>query len=229
MPASTGQCRVSRLSAAVLAGALACGCSAGPAPIVIHQSPRESVRLMFDPRSGGGHSHPVTLTLEQMTALLKGLRVKDRDVVGGFGLLAEREGAPALSSAEVAALAPHLIAALKKASPRDIATFYVVGFESGRGRTVTSGGVFVRDGRFYVLLANDRTTPGSVQYENTHEIDTSDQPLLPIARFKFTVGFSPPEARIPNDLARKLDGYDPAYLDGSKQVVIDLAKLPAGP
>jgi hypothetical protein len=205
-------------------GLLAGGCTSGPAPIIVHETPQESVWLMFDPHAGNGHSHPASFTPEQLTVILSGLRVQGRDLIGGFGLLAERDGAPVFSSREIAALAPHLTAALKKASPKDIATFYVVGYDPGQGKIVTSGGIFTRNGRLYVLLANARTAPGAVQYENTYEMDTRDYPLLPIARFKFTAGFSPNDVRVSNNQARSLDGYD-SYLDGAKQVVVDLNRL----
>jgi hypothetical protein len=208
-----------------LTGLWSGGCTTGPAPIVIHEGRQETVWLQFDPRAGAGHSHPFSMTPEQMTTVLKGLRVKNRDVIGGFGLLSDKDGSPALSSREVMAVAPHLSHALRKASPRDIATFYLVAHDQGRGPLITSGGVFVRNGHLYVILANVRTSPNSTQYENTYEVNLKDQPLLPIARFKFTVGFTPVEARLPGEATRSADGY-PDYLDDSKLVVIDLARLP---
>jgi len=216
--------RVPTIAGWILAGHLFVGCAAGPVPIVVHETPQESVWLMVDPHAGNGHSHPASFTPEQLAVILSGLRVQGRDLIGGFGLLAERDGVPAFSSRESAMLAPHLAAALKHASPKDIATFYVIGHDQGQSKTVTSGGIFIRNGRLYVLLANARTAPGAVQYENTYEIDTRDQPLLPIARFKFTAGFSPNDARVSNDQARSLDGYD-SYLDEAKQVVVDLNRL----
>ena len=212
----------------ILTGLWIGGCATGPAPIVIHEGRQESVWLHFDPKAGAGHSHPVSITSEQMAAVLKGVRVKSRDVIGGFELLSDKDSAQAFSTREILALAPHLSQAFKKASPQDIATFYLTTQDSGQGALITSGGLFVRNEHLYIVLANVRTSPSSIQYENTYELDIKDQPLLPIARFKFVAGFSPREAWIPNDQARKLDGYGGSYMDEAKLLVIDFKRLQPG-
>lgn len=200
------------------------GCVTQPAPIVIYADRWDSIWLKFDPAAGSGHSHPVSIAPEQMAKVLHGVRVTDRDVIGAFGLFADQEGTPAFSAAEITRLAPYLSQALNKASPRDMVTFYLMAGDATRGRLVTSGGLFVRDGRLYFILANLRTSPSSGQYETPYEIDTRDEPLLPIARYKFTVGFTPSSAWIPNAQVRGRDGYE-RYMDESKQVVIDLQRL----
>jgi len=191
----------------------------------VYESRQVSVRLDFDPRAGAGHSHPVSLTPEQMATVLKGVRMRERDVVVGFGFLRDEDGgAPAFSTHEILVLAPHLAQAFAQASPKDLVTFSMVAHDPGRGPVVTSGGLFVRNGHLYVILANARTSPTAVQYENTYEADLKDQPLLPIARFKFTAGFVPSEARLPLRAALEADGY-PGYVDESKLIVLDLARL----
>jgi hypothetical protein len=197
-----------------------------PAPIAIYEDKHDSIWLMFDPEAGAGHSHPASIAPEQLAIVLRGVRGQGRDVIGGFGLFQEDDSAPVFSLAEITLLAPFLSQALKKASPQDMVTFYLTVPDPNRGKLVTSGGLFVRGGRLYLILANARTSPSSVQYENTYEIDTRDQPLLPIARYKFTVGFTPREAWIPNAQAKKQDGYE-GYVDESKLLVIDLSRLPA--
>lgn len=213
--------------AAVAAGELLAGCATGPAPIAIYESRQESVWLHFDPKAGTGHSHPASITPEHMTAVLKGVRVKNRDVIGGFDLLSGADGSPAFSSKEILALGPHLSQALKKASPKQIATFYLIEATPEQGALVTSGGVFIRNTYLYLILANARTSPFSVQYENTFTPDMRDNPLMAIARFKFTVSFSPPDLRIANSQAKEKDLYD-GYVDESKMVVIDLARVSTG-
>ena len=200
------------------------GCALRPAPIVIYEDRLDSIWLKFDPEAGTGHDHPASLTPEQMALVLRGVRVKHRDIVGGFGLFADQQGAPAFSASETTRVAPYLSQALKKASPKDMVTFYLTTVDPTLGKLVTSGGLFLRDGRLYFILANARTSPSSVQYENTYEIDTRDEPLLPIARFKFTVGFTPDSARIPNAQLRGTRGYE-RYIDESKLLVIDLKQL----
>lgn len=207
--------------------ALAAGCTTGPAPIVVHEDRQTSVRLQFDPEAGTGHDHPVSLAPEQLARILQGIRVAGRDVVVGFGLFGDRQGSPAFLPSQAAALAPHLSQALKKASPRDLATFYLI--TNVGGIRVTSGGIFHRKGHLYVILANAHTSPSSVQYETTYEPNLGDQPLLPIARYKYEVSFEPAEAWIPNSRAKTQDQYDRSYMDESKVVVIDLSRITTEP
>lgn len=213
------------VGAGCLALAVLAGCVTEPAPIVIHEDKRDTIWLKFDPESGTGHSHPYQITPDQMARVLSGLYVQHRDVVGGFGLFfGDKEGAPAFSATQITVIAPLLSTALRKASPKDMATFYLLTGDKDLGKLVTSGGLFVRDGRMYVIVANVHTSPSSVQYENTYEIDTHDEPLLPIARKKFVVGFSPKRAWVPNRELRGKDGYE-RYVDESKLVIVDLQKL----
>ncbi len=208
----------------ILLAALVTGCVAQPAPIVIHEDRVDSIWVKFDPEAGAGHSHPAQLTPEQMVLVLRGVWVRHRDIVGGFGFFGDKEGAPAFLASEIIRLAPYLSQAFKKASPRDMVTFYLNSGDPRQGKLVTSGGMFLRDGQLYFILANVRTSPSSVQYENTYEFDPRDDPLLPIARRKFTVGFTPDSARVPNAQLRGTKGYE-GYLDESKLLVIDLPRL----
>ena len=80
-------------------------------------------------------------------------------------------------------------------------------------------------GRYLMLiLANAHSSPYGTQYENTSTIDTKDEPLLPIARFKFTAEFSPPDVRIPNDRVQGNEKYE-GYFDNSKLLALDLTRL----
>ncbi|MGH7209549.1 MAG: hypothetical protein ACREIL_09220 [Nitrospiraceae bacterium] len=203
---------------------LLAACAVRPAPIVIYEDRLDSIWLKFDPEAGTGHDHPALLTPEQVAMILRGVRVRHRDIVGGFGLFADNEGAPAFSAPEITRVAPYLSQALKKASPKDMVTLYLTTVDPTLGKLVTSGGLFVRKDRLYFILANARTSPSSVQYENTYELDTRDEPLLPIARYKFTVGFTPDSARIPNAQLRGQKEYK-RYIDESKLLVIDLKRL----
>jgi len=203
------------------------GCVTGPAPIVVYEDRQASVWLQFDPEAGTGHDHPASLAPEQMARILQGIRVIGRDVVGGFGLFGDTKGSPAFSPSQMTMLAPYLSQAMKKASPHDMVTFYLI--TNGGGVRVTSGGLFHRTGRLYVILANAHTSPSSVQYENTYEPNLRDQPLLPIARYKFEVSFEPADAWIPNSRAKTQDQYDRSYVDESKLLVVDLSHLPAEP
>ena len=208
-----------------LAGCLFLGCVADPLPIIIHEEEPLSVWPKFDPSSGTGHSHPANVSTEQLTAVLRGIGLQARDHIAGFGLFANKSHAPAFFRPEVAVLAPLLSQAFAKASPKDMVTFYLISQNADQGELVTSGGLFLRNRHLYVILANAHSSKYSVQYENTSAIDTRDQPLLPVARYRFSTVFTPREAWIPNDQVRGKDGYG-RYFDESKLIVVDLDRLP---
>ncbi len=201
--------------AAIVFGA----CVGGPAPIVIHEERDLSVWLKFDPTSGFGHDHPVQISTAHMAAVLGGLRVLPRSAIGGLKASDERGDAVFVPS-EVTRLAPLLSQALAKASSKDIATFYQRGGDRSTGPLITSGGMAWRNQALYIMLANARTSPATRLYETSHEVDTRDDPLLPIARYNFSVRFEPQEAEKPKGQAGD------RYVDPAKVVVVDLGKLP---
>lgn len=213
------------LTLAAVAFGLSFACAADPPPIVIHEDKPLSVWLKFDPSSGSGHSHPATISSEQVAAILRGIGVQPRDHIAGFGLFSNKSAAPAFLAAEVAVIAPFVSQAFAKASSKDIVTFYLVSNDFDRGDLITSGGLFLRNRHLYVILANAHSSKYTVQYENTSPIDTRDQPLLPLAPYRFSTVFTPQEAWIPNKQVRGKDGYG-RYFDESKLTVVDLDRLP---
>ncbi|MCE3224945.1 MAG: uncharacterized protein K0S58_3125 [Nitrospira sp.] len=214
-----------RLAVAAVALVLSVGCTLDPQPIIIHEDTPLSVWLKFDPSADAGHSHPAAISSDQIAAILRGIGLQPRDHIAGFGLFAKKSGAPAFLSAEVAVLAPFLSQAFAKASPKDMVTFYLLSRNADQGDLVTSGGLFLRNRHLYVILANAHSSKYSVQYENAAPVDTRDQPLLPLARYRFSTVFTPQEAWIPNKQVRGKDGYR-RYFDETKLIVVDLDRLP---
>ncbi len=202
------------------------GCAETPSRIVTYEDKRDQITLTVDPASGNGHNHPYRMSSEQMAKVLQGIRVKDRNAITGFGLFKEDTGTPAFPGTTVAVLAPRLVQALSQASPRDLVTFYVTLSDPRKGPVVTSGGLFVRGEQLYFILANVRTSPTdtSNDFATAMELDNRDAPLEPIGRFRFSAGFSPSQAWIPNSEAKQRTGYE-SYMDAAKLVVIDLPRL----
>ena len=201
---------------------LMAGCAATPAPVVILDTPQQSVTLRFDPNAGLGHSHPVSLPPEQMRQVLAGIYVMNRDSLGLGGLLGKNGATPAFFASEIDALAPFLSEALRKASVSDLVAFYMTTADPKWERVITSGGLFVREGLMTVIVANFRTPPSSAPYEATaYEMDNRDAPLMPIARYKFTISFAPEDAVAPKQVLQR------GYVDPAKIVVIDLHRLSA--
>lgn len=207
--------------------ALTVGCAAGPEPIVVYEDQRTSVWITFDPKAGSGHDHPAALPPQQIARVLSGIKAIGRDV-SGLILFKDKEGYSVFPPSQISLLSPHIAKAFTKASPQDMVTFYLVTRDGG-GIYATSGGVFYRRGHLYVILANAHTSSSSVQYESTYEPNLREQPLLPIARYKFEASFEFKDAWIPNSEAKRQDQYDASYEDESKLLVIDLSRLPAEP
>ena len=200
------------------------GCAAGPHSIIIHETDREVVSVSFDPKAREGHSHPATLAVAQIAEVLRGVRVTKRDPLG-FSAFGGGDAVAALTPPEIISLAPHLSEAFRKASPKDLVTFYFVTADRVQGRLITSGGMFVRGGRLYLILANAHMPLSSGPYEGTaYEMDNRDAPLQPLGRYKFTTGFVPAHAVIPHAELRGTEGHRP-YANEANVVVLDLARL----
>ncbi len=197
------------------------GCSSLPPPRPIYQDYWTSIQLRVDAQAGGGHAHPASISPEQMAGILAGIRVqKLQDPV--FRLVTgEKSAGPAFSAEEIRVLAPQLSRALALASPQEIATFYRRVSSANVGLAVTSGGVFVRDNRLYLVLANHRALPSDLmrQINPAYELDPVDAPLLALRAGDFKLSFSPPEAEV--HLSNRQRGWN--YPDPAKVLVVDLA------
>jgi hypothetical protein len=209
-----------------LTWALSTGCAIAPPPVPIHDEPSLLVDVAYDPHAGSDHSHPAAISPDQIAVVLRGLQLQARDVTGTGGFLSDRRLAPAFSERDVRVLAPLLATGLSKASPRDLVRFHLVQPDSNGSPLVTSGGLFMHLQHLYIILANGKTSPSSVQYETTYEPNSRLDPLLPIARFKFKAEFVPAEWRIATQEAKRTDGWS-GYLDESKVVVVDMRRLSA--
>jgi hypothetical protein len=216
--------------------AITAGCAATPPPTIVHEDRILSVRLIADRRTEAPHSHPVHLTPAQTAAILNGLRVlkpagtplesQESVLADAPGNADVQEGTPAFSRDEVRLIAPYLVQALNQALPSQLITFHVRAGQPGdpnARRVVTSGGLFFQDERLVFILANYRTTPFGNAFEGStiSEMDIRSDPLLPIVRGGYSLGFAPAAAVVRTGSAQ------PAwsYVENQKIVVIDLPKL----
>jgi hypothetical protein len=219
----------SSVSSALSGMLLLAGCFSGPEFIPIYNTSMIDVRVMHDMQTSKRHNHPYTITADAMAKALGGVQVEERDTITGIGIFGSKEGKPAFSRTEIAHVSPHLVEALRKASPKDLATFFMYVNDGHQKRAVTSGGLFVDGNHLHVILANWRSVPsGGQDYTVAMEVDTRDEPLLPISPFRFRVGFYPTEAWVRNRSERYDPGfpaYHSTYEDPAKYVVIDLDSL----
>lgn len=197
------------------------GCSSSPPPRTLYQDPTTLIRLQVDERTPPVHSHPAQINADQITQVLRGVRVMARKGVVWSLVTGEPEATPAFSPREIQSLAPKLSGALAQAKPDELVTFYHRVSDANLGLGITSGGLFVEESRLYLVLANNRTLPSEGMNQNmVHEIDPIDSPLLPISRTSFRVAFSPATAAVPSDEWRSW-----GYMDPGRIVVIDLQQL----
>ncbi len=201
-------------------------CTSAPPPRTVYQDVRTAIQIQKDSQAGSGHSHPANLQVEQMVRILSGVRVqRDRQAV--YQMLAgEADTVPAFTLPEALALAPHLVTALSTAKPDELVTFYRRISDASTGLAYTTGGLVMREGHLYLVLANYRQSPSDVMSLGipAHEIDPYDNPLMSLKRAGYTVTFSPKEAEV----HPVKDGWNWDFPDRGKVVVINPALIHFG-
>ena len=195
------------------------GCVGAPEVRSVYEDNRTSVRLQEDREAGTGHNHPATLSPEEVAQVLLGVRVvEDRYALHEL-IAGSAPAEPAFNAQEVRALAPPISKALSMAKPNELVTFYRRYSSEAIGIAYTSGGLFLRDGHLYLVLANYRQPPSDVMRRGipAYEMDPVDDPMLSLLRGKYAVKFVPSEAEV--HLAK--DDWTWFYADPGKVVIID--------
>jgi len=153
----------------------------------ILDSPNRVVALqaMPDAYGGKGYDHPVSFTKEEMTRLLRGIRVK-RGIMRGTGH-------PAFSDSEIQVFVPHFIHAFQKSTQEEMVTFFETAHLDDAFDLTTSGGLFVAGGNLYVVLSNFSVKTRAWQDAERHEASYRDRPLDQIDPQLGRLGFEPQE------------------------------------
>lgn len=193
---------------------------------VVYEDPTNFVRLEPDPASlpeapETVHSHPARIAVDQMARLLRGFWVREHKnfIQVRWSGLGTQE--PAFTDEEIEMLAPKLAEALAQAGPTERVTFYLSRPQTSIKREITSGGLYVKDGRVHFVLSNFRIIYGIPAYGMVYD---RRYPLMPTAPKGFDVLFTPAQALVPLEtgLWNRLWGRE------KDEVVIDLAKLREG-
>jgi hypothetical protein len=151
--------------------------------IAIYDTPAVYVRLEFDRtvKKGEEHTHPISLTPEQIAAVLGGVRI-DEPIALVRGDILQRDPVPrvhpAFTDEYIAFFAPLLELALSKATSEEVVTFYDSRYRSGTSREVTSGGLFVQGDELHLILANYRSPTHFMA--DVGNVDTQDDRLTPM-------------------------------------------------
>ncbi|MDH4188113.1 MAG: hypothetical protein OEV08_14070, partial [Nitrospira sp.] len=160
-----------------------------------HEDGKTIVRLETSWQAGSGFTHPAEMSLEQITAILAGLRVQSRDDIMPRILTGSPEGVRAFGPGDIADLAPALRKAFESAHENEVVTFYKRISDASAGLGITSGGMLKQKHLLYVYLANYRTKPSdAMNISTTYAIDPVDTPLLSLRPWAFRIGFDMEEA-----------------------------------
>ncbi len=137
----------------------------------IFDSPNRVValRAMPDAFDGKGYDHPVSFTVDEMSWLLKGVRVQR-------GLMSSSQHA-ALSETEIRLFAPHFVNALERATNQEMVTFFETAEIGADEQLTTSGGLFVAGENLHVVLSNFSVKTPIWQDNEQYEASYRHRPL----------------------------------------------------
>lgn len=212
----------------LLSGLTACQHHAFPRP-PIFEDQSQYVRIAVDHTVGGGHSHPASLTTDEMTAVLSGVMIEEPTRLLPSSVFFGKDNTPqrhqAFGAAEIAFLAPLLVKGLESATPEEIVTFYQLIQQPGTIDLVTSGGVFIQGDELHFLLSNYRSpTRYPPDAETMRYVDGRLTPLQSIAPQEVKVDFQPMSARAPSQQKFWRNPFRPIQ----RELVVLFKQLAAG-
>ncbi|MCX5722612.1 MAG: hypothetical protein NT179_11395 [Nitrospirae bacterium] len=166
---------------------LCLGC-AGP-PIIsrpVQTEPSWFVRLdsyqETSPSSDHRYDHPATWTTEELSAILSRLLLEEQRGI----LDTAKPPRPVFSQEDINRLAPAIQNAFRTARPHEWLSFHLT---EPSGNAITSGGLFIKNGRLHIILANHQE-PGSA--ENPDVKMVSANPLRSMRGTRGSLQFESP-------------------------------------
>lgn len=199
--------------------------------VTIYDTPEAYVRLEFDRtvQKGAEHSHPVSLTPEQLSAVLGGVRIHEPNAFIR-GDIFQQDPVPRIHPAfpdkDIAFFAPLLALALGKATPEEVVTFYQTRNLSAISREVTSGGMFVRGEELHLILANYRSS--TREMADLGMAEAQDDRLTPMQSFspqRSRLDFEPHSAK----WERSLSGLEKVFQQDHRELIVLFRQLPPRP
>jgi hypothetical protein len=220
---------------------LLAACVSKPFPTAtLYDTPHAFVRLEADPATGRGslHSHPQTVSPDQIAAVLNGLTIDEpmtrMPVYDDTSIPRHHR---AFDENMIAFLSPLLSLGLAQATPEEVITFYVSRDRPGGSREVTSGGLFVQEEEVHFVLANYRSpTNYMADFGAAETTDDRLTPMRSMAPQRGRLGFEPASAlRAPSSsgLSRLFRAQEPELIVAFKQLTpypltgVSLPILPA--
>ena len=169
--------------------------------VTIYERSDQAVKLQTVSHANNeqGFSHPAFITTQQLTAVMRGLRVEAYST--GLSLPFINRSSPsghqrAFSDREITFFAPLFAKALAQATPEELVTFYETADISDLYQLTTSGGLFVKGEVIHFLLSNHnvktRIWQDNEQYESPYRV----RPMEPIDPQSGRLLFTPPHLMV---------------------------------
>jgi len=170
------------------------------------------------------YDHPVRLSEQDLTNILKSVRVQFTTHWLQQLLTGPVQPVPLLDGPTLAKVVPAMAAAMGKAGTRERIVFYVAQRRGPDRRDVTTGSLFVKDRLLTIVLVNYQNRvdviPGLPAYDRTH-------PETAVAPQRFTLVFDSPEYVVAQarGLVAQVLGADPPALTLDYTRFLRLASL----
>lgn len=181
----------------VLMGSLLWGCETPQLfTVMVYEDPHRQVRLQTFPgvNDGKGFAHPAHLNVEDLKKILRGVNVEigndalSLPFMGSSSFSAPRR---AFNKTEIDFFAPLIVEGLKQATPEEVVTFFETAEISDLQEITTSGGVYLSDDIFYVLISNYSTKTQIWQDNEQFHAPYRLRPLEPIDQQSGRLVFEP--------------------------------------
>ena len=138
------------------------------------------------PNVGSAYDHPARLSAQELTSILREVRVEFKTHWLQKLITGPLEAVPLFDEAALARVAPHLAGALVQAGVRDRIVFYVAQRRANDRRDVTSGTLFVKGRGLTIALVNYQNrvdvVPGLTAYDR-------QAPEVAVAPQQFSLAF----------------------------------------
>ena len=197
--------------------------------VTLYDNPSAFVRLETDPtvQPGQGHSHPVTITPDQVAAVLHGVIIEEPITrLPFYDDMSQPHRHRVFDGETILLFAPLLALGLGQATPEEVVTFYRSKRISGTRREVTSGGLFVQGEALHLVLGNYRSPTNYMA--DIGVADTMDDRLTPmraLAPQRGRLDFEPPNALQPSSPS----GWWKFLQQARRELVVFFQKLPPLP
>lgn len=216
---------VTRYSSLVLT-LLLVGCAIPQVPYrAVYEDPVNYVRLEQDDAvlpewPPSAHAHPKAISVDEMTRLLRGFMVQEHRIWLQRWIQGEAPFEAAFREQDIRLLAPQLAEAFAEAKPNERVTFYLSEPQTSVKRTITTGGLYMRDTELHFILGNWQIVYGIPTYGMIYD---RRYPMRPTAAKGFDLFFQPHQAVVKQSTSL----WDTLLANTKDELVIDLNKIGA--